>query len=119
MRPVETAMRTFISFLFVAACAAGCASPQPLGDTPEVRMFPDDPANPKVVRFEAPSALVIGLPGDRVPATLEARIGSRDIAARMLAAHGYCPNGFTGPEGIHFPDRDRARAVFEVRCKDG
>lgn len=79
-------------------------------------MIPDDPAAPAVVRFDVPTASLMGLPGDKVPITLEARITTRELAARELAAAGYCPHGFVGPEGITFPGGDRSRSVFSVRC---
>ncbi len=82
----------------------------------DVRIVPDDPASPTVIRFDVPTALVMGLPGDRVPVTLEARLATRELVARELAAAGYCPRGFIGPDGITFPGGDRSRSLFSVRC---
>ena len=82
----------------------------------EVRVVPDDPASPTVVRFDVPTAMLMGLPGDRVPVTLEARIATRELVARELAAVGYCPRGFVGPDAITFPGGDRSRSTFSVRC---
>jgi len=105
-------------FLLAVGCGAllaGCVASgmQPRDD---VRVVPDDPVRPTVVRFEVPTALLMGLPGDRVPASLEARISTRELAARELAAAGYCPRGFLGPDEITFPGGDRSRSVFSVRC---
>ena len=58
----------------------------------------------------------MGLPGEHVPGAMQARASTREIAARELATAGYCPNGFTGPEGLVFPAGDRSRAAFVVRC---
>jgi len=82
----------------------------------DVRVVPDDPVSPTLVRFEVPTAMVMGLPGGRVPVSLEARIATRELAARELAAAGYCPHGFLGPDEITFPHGDRSRSVFSVRC---
>jgi hypothetical protein len=97
---------------FLAGCAGGPALRSPDG----VRIFPDDPVSPGVVRFDVPTALLMGLPGDRVPVTLEARVTTRELVARELARSGYCPRGFVGPDGITFPGGDRARSTFSVRC---
>ena len=98
----------------VAAIAVtGCFAPEPRED-PGIRLTLDPVED--AVRFEVPTALLMGLPGDHVPLTLQARASTRAIAARELAAAGYCPNGFTGPEGVSFPSGDRSRAVFVVRC---
>jgi hypothetical protein len=108
---------------FTAATAlwflAGCASPERLNeDTSAIRLVPDDPVNPTRVQFEVPTAVLLGQPGpDRVPVTLKARIATRELAAHELAAHDYCPRGFTGPDGIHFPEGDRGRSAFVVRCR--
>jgi len=107
----------------VLACAvlAGCAGTttvRPIS-TPalaEVTLTPNDPDNPTEVRFDVPTSAIMGLPGDRIPVTLEARIGTREIAARELAAAGYCPNGFRGPDGVFFPNGDRSRSAFIVEC---
>ena len=64
----------------------------------------------------AQTALVMGMPGERVPNTLQARIATREIAAHELSQAGYCPNGFTGPEELRFPHGDRSRTAFVVRC---
>ena len=79
-------------------------------------MRPDRAESPSAVRFEVPTALGMGLPGERVPNTLQARIATREIAAHELSQAGYCPNGFTGPEELRFPHGDRSRTAFVVRC---
>ena len=79
-------------------------------------MKPDRPTSPAVVRFEVPTALVMGMPGEHVPNTLQARVSTREIAAHELSRAGYCPNGFTGPEELLFPRGDRSRTAFVVRC---
>ena len=79
-------------------------------------MTPDRPDGPSSIRFDVPTALIMGMPGERVPNTLQARISTREIAARELAAAGYCPNGFIDPQGVIFPGGDRSRAAFIVRC---
>ena len=102
------------------AIAAGCATPDAATEAArsEIRMVPDDAVNPRVVRFEVPTALLLGSPGPHhAPVTLEARIMTREIAARALAAHDYCPYGFTGPEGVFFAEGDRGRSAFVVHCK--
>jgi hypothetical protein len=102
--------------LYCGALLAACAQAPTARSAQGVRIVPDDPVSPTVVRFDVPTALIMGLPGDRVPITLEARIATRELAARELAAAGYCPRGFVGPEAITFPPGDRSRSAFSVRC---
>jgi hypothetical protein len=100
--------------------AAGCASTDVATETArsDIRIVPDDPVHPRHVRFEVPTVLLLGHPGPHpVPSTLTARIATRDLAARELAAHHYCPHGFTGPEGIFFAEGDRGRSAFVVHCR--
>jgi hypothetical protein len=111
-------MGSRLPMLILATClVAACAAPR-VATTPrgEVTLTPDDPDNPRIVRFDVPTAMIMGLPGDRMPVTLEARLSTREIATRELAAAGYCPNGFTGPEGVSFPGGDRGRSAFVVEC---
>jgi hypothetical protein len=109
-------MRSILPLIFVAALA-GCASAGDAGSSaPDVRITPDDPVNPKHVRFDVPAAYVLGLPGDRVPITLQARLATREIAAARLSVLGYCPHGFSGPDTVFAPDGDRSRSVFVVDC---
>lgn len=106
--------------LAALALVAGCVSTDPVAEAArsEIRVVPDDAANPRHVRFEVPTALLLGQPGpDRIPSTLKARIATRDLAARELAAHAYCPYGFSGPEGIYFAEGDRGRSAFVVHCQ--
>lgn len=98
----------------MAGCSVAPVTPEALRS--EVRVTPDNPANPRSVRFDVPSALLFGMPGDRAPVTLQARISTRGLAARELAAAGYCPQGFTGPDGVFFPGGDRSRSAFVVDC---
>ncbi len=104
----------------IAAAAwvlAACAASSGPADRPQgVVVTPDTAPHPRVVRFDVPTAMLVGLPGDRLPVTLEARMSTRSLAARELALRGYCPNGFLGPEGIHFPDGDRGHSRFTVVC---
>ena len=110
------AMR-FLRMLSIALLAGGCAAGIDADvSSPELRITPDDPSNPGIVRFDVPTAWLLGHPGDDFPVTLRARIASRDLAARELDAVGYCPQGFTGPDAILFPDGDRSRSAFLVRC---
>ncbi len=103
--------------LLGAALLAACSSvPRAERQIDAVRLTPDNPDNPRVVRFDVPTAMVMGMTGERVPVTLQARISTREIAAREFAAAGYCPNGFTGPEGVFFPDGDRSHSAFIVEC---
>src|SRR5688500_2274821 len=100
--------------------AVGCASTDAAtgAERTDIRVTPDHPVNPTHVRFEVPTALLLGQPGpDRIPSTLKARIVSRELAARELAAHDYCPHGFRGPEGIFFAEGDRGRSAFVVHCR--
>jgi hypothetical protein len=110
-----------VAWLVMAlSIAAGCATPDagPELARSGIRMVPDDPVTPRVVRFEVPTAMILGMPGpDRAPVTLKARINTRELAARELAAHDYCPYGFTGPEGVFFAEGDRGRSAFVVHCK--
>ena len=103
-----------LAALAMAACVAHPSQPDPA--FAEIIVTPDRGKNPTSVRFDVPTALVMGMPGEHVPNTLQARLTTREIAARELAAAGYCPNGFTGPEGLSFPGGDRSRASFIVRC---
>ena len=99
---------------------AGCVSTDIASEVArsEVRVVPDDPVDPRHVRFEVPTAILLGQPGpDRVPTTFKARIATRDLAARELAARGYCPYGFSGPEGVFFAEGDRGRSAFVVHCQ--
>jgi hypothetical protein len=99
--------------------ASGCATQPPALDVRDeaIALTVDNPANPRHVRFDVPTALILGNAGDdRLPVTLRARVATRDLAARELASRGYCPLGFEGPEGIHFPDGNRAHSAFTVRC---
>jgi hypothetical protein len=104
--------------IVVATCVLGaCAASPDLGHRPQgVVVTPDAAAHPRVVRFDVPTAMLIGLPGDRMPVTLEARLSSRALASREIALRGYCPNGFVGPEGITFPGGDRGHSMFTVVC---
>jgi hypothetical protein len=104
--------------LAAALGLAACASQVPAESRPEVTVVPDDPARPRAVRFEVPTALLMGLPGQYdPPLTAQARIASRAIARRELAVRGLCAQGFTGPQGLHFTG-DRSRATFTVSCVD-
>ncbi len=108
-----------VALAALAVLVAACASaPQPrvAQRAAEVTLTPDDPDNPREVRFDVPTAAIMGLPGGRIPVTLEARIGTREIAARELAVAGYCPNGFRGPDGVFFPNGDRSQSAFIVEC---
>lgn len=106
-----------LPLLLAAAVLAACSSvPRTEPQIDAVRLTPDNPDNPRVVRFDVPTAMVMGMPGERMPVTLQARISTRDIAARELAAAGYCPNGFHGPEGVFFPGGDRSHSAFVVEC---
>lgn len=102
--------------LLATACAT---APTSVSQINEVRITPDNPTNPREVRFDVPTAMVMGMTGERVPVTLQARIATREIATRELAHTGYCPNGFTGPEGVFFPDGDRSHSAFIVECVAG
>lgn len=101
----------------MALALGACSTPRDLSGRPEgVIVTPDAPSHPRVIRFDVPTAMLIGLPGDPVPVTLEARLSTRQLAARELAARGYCPNGFLGPEKIVFPGGDRGHSAFTVVC---
>jgi hypothetical protein len=102
-----------VMLVLLTACAASRPTPH---EWREIRLTPDDPAKPRAVRFDVPTALLMGLPGDHLPLTLEARVNTRGLAARELATAGYCPNGFNGPEAIFFPGGDRSRSAFIVHC---
>lgn len=104
--------------LALAAALAACATVEEDAGRDRIVLTPDDAAHPRVVRFEVPSVLLFGIAGgDGPPVTLRARVAAREIAAQELAHAGYCPRGFSGPEGIHFPGGDRSRSVFVVRCE--
>lgn len=107
-----------VGLLLAASLWLGaCATTRDYSDRPQgVVVTPDTPAQPRVVRFDVPTAMLVGLPGDRMPVTLEARLSTRALASRELAARGYCPNGFLGPEAITFPGGDRGHSVFTVVC---
>ena len=45
-----------------------------------------------------------------MPVTLEARLSTRALASRELAARGYCPNGFLGPEAALLKELATGRA---------
>lgn len=108
--------RLALTALAVLLGACSLAETVPDARRDAVRLTPDDPAAPRSVRFEVPTALLLDLPGaSRVPITLQARIATRELAAQELAAAGYCRDGFTGPERIFFSD-DRSRSAFVVRC---
>lgn len=117
--------RTFAALaaiLGAAVVAGGCAGTNSaaLGSQIEqVVLTPDNPENPRAVRFDVPTAMVMGMTGERVPVTLQARIATREIAERELAHAGYCPNGFTGPEAVFFPGGDRSHSAFIVECVGG
>ena len=103
--------------LAAASVLCACANaPDPRGRPAGVVVTPDTPDHPRVVRFDVPTAMLVGLPGDRLPVTLEARLSSRALATRELAERGYCPNGFAGPERIDFPGGERGHSVFTVVC---
>jgi hypothetical protein len=108
--------RTLISPLAIAAAACAALPPQHDDAHAAITLTPDRPDYPRSVRFDVPTALIMGIPGERIPTTLQARISTRELAAHELASAGYCPNGFTGPEGVFFPGGDRSRAAFIVRC---
>jgi hypothetical protein len=103
-----------VACALVAACSGTQQGPDPV--YAHVAVIPDRAVSPASVRFEVPTALVMSLPGGHVPNTLEARLSTRAIAERELAAAGYCPKGFTGPDGVFFPGGDRSRTAFVVRC---
>ena len=106
-----------VAATLIGACGTVSKAPERIAAlAAEVTLTPNDPDNPTEVRFDVPTSAIMGLPGDRVPITLEARIGTREIAARELAAAGYCPNGFRGPDGVFFPNGDRSRSAFIVEC---
>jgi hypothetical protein len=104
--------------LAALAIASGCVTGAHDEAGPQVRVTPDDPAAPREVRFDVPTVMLLGHPGDdRIPATLKARMATRALAARELAARGYCPDGFAGPAGIRFAEGDRRLSRFVVRCR--
>ncbi len=108
------------SVVGIALLATACSSvPQQVAQIEAVHLTPDNADNPREVRFDVPTSMVMGMPGERVPVTLQARISTRDIASRELAAAGYCPNGFSGPDGVFFPNGDRSHSAFIVSCIGG
>ena len=102
----------------VGIALAACSTQQSRLDPAwsEIAVVPDRTGDPRTVLIEVPTGWVMGFPGDRVPLTLQARASTREIAARELAAAGYCPRGFTGPDELSFPGGDRSRTAFLVRC---
>lgn len=106
--------------MLIAAILTGACAPLPEArhDSGEqVRVAADEPVNPRRVRFDVPTAMLMGIPGQyELPMTGQARIATQAIASEALAARGYCPHGFTGPEGIRFSE-DRSRGVFVVSCR--
>lgn len=111
------------SVVGIALLATACSSvprqdPQ-VAQIDAVHLTPDNVDNPREVRFDVPTSMVMGMTGERVPVTLQARISTREIAARELSNAGYCPNGFTGPDGVFFPNGDRSHSAFIVSCIGG
>ena len=95
--------------------AMGCAGPAQRVEG-EVIVLPDVAVDPKSVRIDAPTALLMDLPGaQRLPVTGQLRLSTRALAAGELALRGYCPHGFKGPAGIEFSP-DRSRATYRVHC---
>ena len=115
---MDMRMKTVLAAAFLLS-ATGCVSHttvQRLDDV-AINLTLDDPVNPSRVRFDVPTAALLGNPGDdRIPGTLRARIATRQLAARELATRGFCPHGFSGPDGIQFPEGNRAHSTFVVRC---
>ena len=100
-----------------AWATVGCATQAPAPEVQRVVVEPDDVRSPRSVRFEVPTSMLMGLPGQyRLPVTGQARLATRAVAADELAARGWCVLGFDGPAGIHF-SADRTRAVFVVHCR--
>lgn len=111
--------------LLVAMGAAGCgANPSTEVDAETrakyFRVTPDDPANPKRIRFD-----VYGNPYDpappggdeaRLPSHERIRLGMRRYADSKLKELGYCPNGFAGPDMVLAPERNRLATFFFVTC---
>lgn len=72
----------WIAPLAIAAAACAALPPQP----DEVTLTPDRPDSPRSVRFDVPTALIMGISGERIPITAQARISTRHLAAHELAS---------------------------------
>jgi len=108
--------RALLGAAFFACGLVGCAT-QPTTGAETVVVEADDAREPRSVRFEVPTSMLMGLPGQyRLPVTGQARLATRAIAGQELAARGWCALGFDGPAGIHF-SADRSRASFTVHCR--
>ena len=101
----------------------GCTLPgvsQNSPSRPETKITPDDPANPKRIRFDvygdpftpAPS----GSAEANLPVHVQIRMGMRRYAESKLKELSWCPNGFTGPDAVLAPERNRLMSFFYVEC---
>lgn len=104
-----------------AGCGGAAQSEVDIGaQVASRRVTPDDPVNPKRIRFDvygdpyeaaAHGSAEAGLLADE-----RIRLGMRRYAAATLKELGYCPNGFTGPEVVLAPERSRLMRYFYVTC---
>lgn len=63
-----------------------------------VKISPDDPSNPKRIRFDVDSTPYASQQDPRLTMNERIRLGMRRLAAEQLAERGYCPHGFNGPD---------------------
>jgi hypothetical protein len=86
----------------------------------KTRITPDDPVNPKRIRFDvygdpytpAPS----GSPESSLPMNLKIRAGMRRYAAQELKKLNFCRCGFNGPDVVLAREDSRLMSFFYVEC---
>ena len=82
----------------------------------DVKITPEDPANPKRIRFDLYRTPYADVQDQRLPVHEQIRLGMRRFAIEQLAERGYCPHGFKGPDRVLVPERDIFHRFFFVDC---
>ena len=81
-----------------------------------LKTTPDDPANPKRIRFDLYDTPYADIQDPKLIVYERIRLGMRRFAGEQLAARGYCPYGFSGPDRVLVPERDIGHRFFFVDC---
>ena len=82
----------------------------------DVVITPDDPANPKWIRFDLYRTPYAEEQDPRLSVYERIRLGMRKFASEQLASRSLCTHGFNGPSHVYVPENDIEHRFFHVEC---
>jgi hypothetical protein len=96
-------MRALITLVMILLFPTSMASCAVTGDGSSrvpmtVKMTPNHATEPTRIRFDVNSTPYVAVQDERLPMHEKIKLGMRQLATERLAAKGYCPHGFRGPE---------------------